>query len=73
MMIYTQPRDEWTAWGASIGSAAMVVLFDWLSIMEGIVRISVYMIYVGCNLYAFTAFRRCLKRDQIVGIEKATG
>ena len=42
-MIDTQPRDEWTAWGASFGSAAMVSLFDWFSIMEGIFRIIVFM------------------------------
>jgi hypothetical protein len=63
--IYFHPRDEWTAWGALFGSAAVVVLLDWLSIMDGIVRIIVYMIFVGCNLYAFAAFRRCLKRVEI--------
>ena len=70
-MIDTQPRDEWTAWGASFGSAAMVSLFDWFSIMEGIFRIIVFMSFVGCNLYAVAAFRRCLKRVQITCSPKA--
>lgn len=63
-IIATQPRDVWKAWGASFGSAAMVSVFDWFSIMEGSVRIVVFMIFVGCNLYALFEFRRCLKLPQ---------
>jgi hypothetical protein len=60
-MISTQPRNEWKAWGASFGSAAIVSLFNWFSIMEGNFRIIVFPGFVGCNLYAFWEFRCCLK------------
>jgi|SRR3989344_3375655 len=63
-MMHTQPRDVWKAWSASFGSAAIVSFLGWLSIMDGLFEVVVYMIFLGCNLYAFFEFRRCLKRGE---------
>ena len=65
LMINSQPRDEWVAWGALTWVPAMRVLYDWLSGMDGLVRISVEMILIGCYVYALGVFRRRLKRAQI--------
>lgn len=65
MMIYTQPREVWKAWVALFAGPGVVSFFDWLSLVEGVLGIIIYLAGLCCSLYAFLAFRRFLKGGYI--------
>ena len=58
---YKQPREVQKGWGILFSGAGVVSFFSWLSMMDGIFRIFIYIVFLCCSLYALFAFRRYLK------------
>ena len=63
--IYSKPRKGWEAESILWTGPCVALFFDWLSMMDGVFRIFIYMISFGCSLYAFLIFRRCLKETAL--------
>lgn len=64
-MTYKQPREVQKGWGSLSAGAGVVSFFTWLSMMDGIFRIFIYIVFLCCSLYAFFAFRRYLKKTAL--------
>lgn len=56
---YSKPPNGWSIlWaGPCVDS-----FFTWLSMMDGIFRIFIYVVSLSCSLYAFLVFRKYLKK-----------
>ena len=61
MSIFAKPADGWEGWSVLWTGPVVVCFFSWLSVMDGILRILVYVTFLCCSLYAFLTFRSHLK------------
>jgi hypothetical protein len=63
--IYSKPSKGWEAESILWTGPCVALFFDWLSMMDGVFRIFIYMVSLCCSLYAFLIFRRYLKETAL--------